>query len=69
MLNGEVPFNNPSQAIHGSFSPMKVIVSNQCESLLRWMLHKDIRKRAPIEYVKNHPWLKEDLNVPPHKFF
>ncbi|KAG0242853.1 hypothetical protein BGX31_011443 [Mortierella sp. GBA43] len=57
ILYGEVPFNDPMQAISGPFILPRVRSSNECLSLLNWMLTKCPERRATIKDVVNHPWL------------
>ncbi|KAF9929349.1 hypothetical protein BGZ67_006385 [Mortierella alpina] len=57
ILYGEVPFNDPVQAISGPYISPRVRSSNECLHLLNWMLAKTPDRRATIEDVVNHPWL------------
>ncbi|KAK3833048.1 MAG: kinase-like domain-containing protein [Linnemannia elongata] len=57
ILYGEVPFNDPVQAISGPYIPPRVRSSAECLHLLNWMLAKTPERRATIEDVVNHPWI------------
>ncbi|KAF9102943.1 hypothetical protein BGX29_003997 [Mortierella sp. GBA35] len=57
ILYGEVPFNDPVQAISGPYIPPRVRSSPECLHLLNWMLAKTPERRATIEDVVNHPWI------------
>ncbi|KAG0209055.1 hypothetical protein BGX28_000155 [Mortierella sp. GBA30] len=57
ILYGEVPFNDPVQAISGPYISPRVRSSNECLHLLNWMLAKTPERRATIEDVVSHPWL------------
>ncbi|KAF9922220.1 hypothetical protein FBU30_007691 [Linnemannia zychae] len=57
ILYGEVPFNDPVQAISGPYIPPRVKSSGECLHLLNWMLAKKPEQRATIEDVVNHPWI------------
>ncbi|KAF9135413.1 hypothetical protein BGX30_011562, partial [Mortierella sp. GBA39] len=57
ILYGEVPFNDPMQAISGPYIPPRVKSSAECIHLLNWMLAKKPERRATIEDVVNHPWV------------
>lgn len=57
LLYGEVPFNDPQQAIYGPYVMPKVQSSRECIHLLNWMLEKKGNLRASIEEVYCHPWL------------
>ncbi|KAG9062048.1 hypothetical protein KI688_006770 [Linnemannia hyalina] len=57
ILYGEVPFNDPVQAISGSYIPPRVKSSGECLHLLNWMLAKKPEQRATIEDVAKHPWI------------
>lgn len=57
ILYGEVPFNDPQQAISGPYLTPHVKSSNECLHLLNWMLAKSPDHRATIHDVKNHPWI------------
>ncbi|KAF9542839.1 hypothetical protein EC957_001492 [Mortierella hygrophila] len=57
ILYGEVPFNDPVQAISGPYTSPRVMSSRECLHLLHWMLAKDPERRATIEDVANHPWI------------
>ncbi|KAF9899830.1 hypothetical protein BX616_002826 [Lobosporangium transversale] len=57
ILYGEVPFNDPVQAISGPFITPRVRSSPDCIHLLNWMLTKNPERRATIENIVNHPWL------------
>ncbi|KAF8930601.1 kinase-like domain-containing protein [Dissophora ornata] len=57
ILYGEVPFNDPVQAISGPYIAPRVRSSAECLHLLNWMLVKSPDRRATIEDVVNHPWL------------
>ncbi|KAF9918091.1 hypothetical protein FBU30_000376 [Linnemannia zychae] len=57
ILYGEVPFNDPVQAISGPYIPPRVRSSAECLHLLNWMLAKTPERRATIENVVNHPWI------------
>ncbi|KAF9120315.1 hypothetical protein BGW39_011512 [Mortierella sp. 14UC] len=57
ILYGEVPFNDPGQAISGPYIPPRVRSSGECLHLLNWMLAKKPEQRATIEDVANHPWI------------
>ncbi|KAF9209813.1 hypothetical protein BGZ49_000534 [Haplosporangium sp. Z 27] len=59
ILYGEVPFNDPVQAISGPYITPRVRSSPECQHLLNWMLAKCPERRAKIEDVANHPWLSE----------
>ncbi|KAG0250217.1 hypothetical protein BG011_008571 [Mortierella polycephala] len=57
VLYGEVPFNDPMQAISGSYIPPRVQSSSECVHLLNWMLAKSPEQRATIGDVIKHPWI------------
>ncbi|KAG0200859.1 hypothetical protein BGX33_010734 [Mortierella sp. NVP41] len=57
ILYGEVPFNDPVQAISGPYIAPRVRSSGECLHLLNWMLAKKSDQRATIEDVANHPWI------------
>ncbi|KAF8945971.1 hypothetical protein BGZ47_001624 [Haplosporangium gracile] len=57
ILYGEVPFNDPAQAISGSYIAPRVKSSGECIHLLNWMLAKKSEQRATIEDVAKHPWI------------
>ncbi|KAG0338793.1 hypothetical protein BG004_007084 [Podila humilis] len=57
ILYGEVPFNDPVQAISGPYITPRVRSSNECLHLLNWMLAKTPERRATIEDVLAHPWI------------
>ncbi|KAF9353876.1 hypothetical protein BGX26_008375 [Mortierella sp. AD094] len=57
ILYGEVPFNDPVQAISGPYITPRVRSSPECQHLLNWMLSKCPERRATIEDVVSHPWL------------
>ncbi|KAF9330565.1 hypothetical protein BG006_006467 [Podila minutissima] len=57
ILYGEVPFNDPVQAISGPYIAPRVRSSNECLHLLNWMLAKTPDRRATIEDVVAHPWI------------
>lgn len=57
ILYGEVPFNDPVQAISGSYIAPRVKSSGECLHLLNWMLAKKPEQRATIEDVAKHPWI------------
>ncbi|KAF9163962.1 hypothetical protein DFQ26_001963 [Actinomortierella ambigua] len=57
ILYGEVPFNDPMQAIRGPYIPPRVRSSMECLHLLNWMLAKSPDQRATIEDVVKHPWI------------
>ncbi|KAK3842654.1 MAG: kinase-like domain-containing protein [Linnemannia gamsii] len=57
ILYGEVPFNDPVQAISGPYIAPRVRSSGECLHLLNWMLAKKPEHRATIEDVANHPWI------------
>ncbi|KAI9232785.1 MAG: kinase-like domain-containing protein [Podila humilis] len=57
ILYGEVPFNDPVQAISGPYIAPRVRSSNECLHLLNWMLAKTPDRRATIEDVAAHPWI------------
>ncbi|KAG0311410.1 hypothetical protein BGZ99_010179 [Dissophora globulifera] len=57
ILYGEVPFNDPVQAISGPYISPRVRSSSECLHLLNWMLAKSPERRATIEDVVSHPWL------------
>ncbi|KAF9087983.1 hypothetical protein BGX27_002815 [Mortierella sp. AM989] len=56
ILYGEVPFNDPVQAISGPYITPRVRSSPECQHLLNWMLAKCPERRATIEDVVSHPW-------------
>ncbi|GJJ75517.1 hypothetical protein EMPS_07875 [Entomortierella parvispora] len=58
ILYGEVPFNDPMQAISGPYIPPRVKSSSECLHLLNWMLAKDAKNRATIQQVADHAWIK-----------
>jgi len=58
ILYGEVPFNDPVQAISGPYIPPRVTSSSECLHLLNWMLAKDAKNRATIQQVADHAWIK-----------
>ncbi|KAF9896842.1 hypothetical protein BX616_006656 [Lobosporangium transversale] len=58
ILYGEVPFNDPVQAISGPYITPRVQSSEECLHLLNWMLAKTPERRATITDVVNHPWIK-----------
>ncbi|KAF9997379.1 hypothetical protein BGZ79_008930 [Entomortierella chlamydospora] len=57
ILYGEVPFNDPVQAISGPYITPRVHSSSECQHLLNWMLTKCPERRATIDDVVNHPWI------------
>ncbi|KAK3832900.1 MAG: kinase-like domain-containing protein [Linnemannia elongata] len=57
ILYGEVPFNDPVQAISGSYIAPRVKSSDECLHLLNWMLAKKPEQRATIEEIAKHPWI------------
>ncbi|KAF9577749.1 hypothetical protein BGW38_006844 [Lunasporangiospora selenospora] len=57
ILYGEVPFNDPVQAISGPYIAPRVRSSSECLHLLNWMLAKSPERRATVEDVISHPWL------------
>ncbi|KAI1314602.1 hypothetical protein EDD11_001945 [Mortierella claussenii] len=57
ILYGEVPFNDPVQAISGPYITPRVRSSSECLHLLNWMLAKSPERRATIDDVVSHPWL------------
>ncbi|KAF8936828.1 kinase-like domain-containing protein [Dissophora ornata] len=57
ILYGEVPFNDPTQAIAGPYVPPRVQSSSECLHLLNWMLAKIPERRATIQDIANHPWI------------
>ncbi|KAI7823057.1 kinase-like domain-containing protein [Gamsiella multidivaricata] len=57
ILYGEVPFNDPLQAISGPYISPRVQSSPECLHLLNWMLAKSPERRATIEDVVDHPWI------------
>lgn len=58
LLYGEVPFNDPQQAIYGPYVKPKTQSSKECLHLLNWTLEKCSERRATIEEVIRHPWLR-----------
>ncbi|KAF9193291.1 hypothetical protein BGZ50_007551 [Haplosporangium sp. Z 11] len=63
VLYGEVPFNDPMQAISGPYIPPRVQSSSECVHLLNWMLAKSPEQRATIGDVIKHPWIV-DASMP-----
>ena len=57
ILYGEVPFNDPIQAISGPYISPRIRSSAECSHLLNWMLAKTPERRATIDDVVNHPWI------------
>ncbi|KAI7824110.1 kinase-like domain-containing protein [Gamsiella multidivaricata] len=57
ILYGEVPFNDPIQAISGPYIQPRVQSSSECLHLLNWMLAKAPERRATIQDVAKHPWI------------
>lgn len=57
ILYGEVPFNDPGEAISGPYIAPRVKSSGECLHLLNWMLAKKPEQRATIEDVAKHPWI------------
>ncbi|KAF9426414.1 hypothetical protein BGZ76_002780 [Entomortierella beljakovae] len=57
ILYGEVPFNDPLQAISGSYITPRVQSSKECLHLLNWMLAKAPERRATVADVASHPWI------------
>ncbi|KAF9346896.1 hypothetical protein BGX26_001565 [Mortierella sp. AD094] len=57
ILYGEVPFNDPLQAISGPYITPRVQSSKECLHLLNWMLAKAPERRATIADVASHPWV------------
>ncbi|KAI1313039.1 hypothetical protein EDD11_002744 [Mortierella claussenii] len=57
ILYGEVPFNDPMQAISGPYIIPRVQSSSECLHLLNWMLAKTPDHRATIADVASHPWV------------
>ncbi|KAH8555986.1 kinase-like domain-containing protein [Umbelopsis sp. PMI_123] len=59
VLTGEVPFNDPNQAISGPYASPRVHCTASCLHLIQRMLEKNPEKRATIAEVMDHPWFKE----------
>ncbi|KAG5462835.1 MAG: kinase-like domain-containing protein [Olpidium bornovanus] len=57
LLYGEVPFNDPQQAMYAPYVKPKHQSSRECLHLLNWTLEKSADRRAPIEDVFGPPWL------------
>jgi serine/threonine protein kinase len=57
ILYGEVPFNDPVQAISGPYITPRIQSSRECLHLLNWMLAKTPEHRATIQDVVEHPWI------------
>ncbi|KAG0079560.1 hypothetical protein BGZ93_000801 [Podila epicladia] len=57
ILYGEVPFNDPMQAISGPYITPRIQSSRECLHLLNWMLAKTPEHRATIQDVVEHPWI------------
>ncbi|KAF9429762.1 hypothetical protein BGZ94_009594 [Podila epigama] len=57
ILYGEVPFNDPVQAISGPYITPRIQSSRECLHLLNWMLAKTPDHRATIADVVAHPWI------------
>ncbi|KAF9318601.1 hypothetical protein BG003_010946 [Podila horticola] len=57
ILYGEVPFNDPMQAISGPYITPRIQSSRECLHLLNWMLAKTPEHRATIQDVAEHPWI------------
>lgn len=57
LLYGEVPFNDPQQAMYAPYVKPKHQSSRECVHLLNWTLEKSADRRATIEDVFGHPWL------------
>ncbi|CAO3676399.1 unnamed protein product [Umbelopsis vinacea] len=60
VLTGEVPFNDPNQAISGPYVQPRVHCTVSCLHLLERMLEKSPEKRATITEVMEHPWFREN---------
>ncbi|KAG2178978.1 hypothetical protein INT43_001827 [Umbelopsis isabellina] len=60
VLTGEVPFNDPQQAISGPYAPPRVNCTQACLDLLERMLEKNPEKRATVAEVMDHPWFREN---------
>lgn len=59
ILFGEVPFHHPSMTIAGQFAQPKIKVSNNCFSLISWMLNHSPENRPTIHQVLLHPWFND----------
>ncbi|KAF9112518.1 hypothetical protein BGX27_003238 [Mortierella sp. AM989] len=69
ILYGEVPFNDPVQAISGPYISPRVQSSKECLHLLNWMLAKAPERRATIADVASHPWIVGTLALSPARSF
>ncbi|KAI8643117.1 kinase-like domain-containing protein [Parasitella parasitica] len=56
ILFGEVPFHDSNMAIAGQFVQPKINVSQECFSLISWMLSRSPEHRPTIHQVLLHPW-------------
>ncbi|GAA5815714.1 hypothetical protein MFLAVUS_009228 [Mucor flavus] len=59
ILFGEVPFHHPSMTIAGHFVQPKIKVSDNCFSLISWMLNHSPDNRPTIHQVLLHPWFNQ----------
>ncbi|KAJ3108439.1 hypothetical protein HDU97_001146 [Phlyctochytrium planicorne] len=61
MLTGEVPFPTPHDVRFSQPQPFRPNVgslSRPCTDLMHWMLEKDPRKRAGVNDILSHAWLR-----------
>ncbi|KAI8847414.1 kinase-like domain-containing protein [Chytridium lagenaria] len=65
IVYGENPFQNKTEILAGGYKyPFRVesdATGYGCRSLIERMLCADLHKRASIEEVLNHPWLKPEV--------
>lgn len=67
MLCGYLPFEDPDtpalykKILSGSYSFHKSLSAN-AKDLIEKILNGDHTQRYSIEQIRNHPWMKQDLN-------
>lgn len=69
-LTGKMPFLSPRHAVMGDFFfPASPHVADSAKELIRRMLVADSSKRATMEEVRNHPWVRGEDDTPPPRIF
>eukprot|EP01102_Stenamoeba_stenopodia_P021818 TRINITY_DN8897_c0_g1_i1.p1 TRINITY_DN8897_c0_g1~~TRINITY_DN8897_c0_g1_i1.p1 ORF type:complete len:864 (+),score=230.40 TRINITY_DN8897_c0_g1_i1:212-2803(+) len=69
-LTGKMPFLSPRHAVMGDFFfPASPHVCDSAKELIRRMLVADSSKRATMEEVRNHPWVRGEDDTPPPRIF
>lgn len=66
MVCGDIPFEHDDQIIQANVA-FRVLISTECQDLIRWCLKRNPSERPTIEQVLRHPWLQglDTLDSPP----